>query len=73
MRKYRRYQLHVQARREGAKEGPYVRRMWDRYQAIRYGAKGRDANRKIGTKKKRNWGSLRHAEPLGGLATGNRQ
>ncbi len=55
MRKYKRYQLHVQARREGAKEGPYVRKMWDRYQEIRYGAAGRAANQEVGTKPKKKW------------------
>ncbi len=64
MRKYRRYQLHVEAGRQGAKEGPYVNRMWDRYQRIRYGAAGRAANQRIGTGRKRNWGSARHPKRL---------
>ena len=64
MRKYKRYQLHVQARREGVKESRYVHNMWDRYQRIRYGAAGRAANQRIGTSRKRNWGSARHPERL---------
>lgn len=57
MRRLKRYQLHVQARREGAKESRYVHQMWDRYQKIRYGAVLRAVFVSRGARPKRRWGN----------------
>lgn len=55
MRKYRRAILKASAEKLHAKPSKYVREMWERYQAKKYGIQTLIANKAKGTRKKHLW------------------
>lgn len=56
MRKYRRLMLRLQARNKlRARPTPFLKKMWDRYQVKKYGAKTVAINRARGTHRKELW------------------
>ena len=55
MRKYRRAILRAVAENLRTKPSKYVQKMWERYQAEKYGVETRIANKAKGTRKKHLW------------------